>query len=144
MAVVAELEEPIVVGGVDSHKDTHVAAALDRVGRLLGTVAFPTTPAGCRALLAWLAGFGTVERVGVEGTGARGAGLAQFLRAAGVRVIEVGRPNRQRRRRRGKSDPLDAEAAGRAVLAGDVSGVPKDRDGPVEAVRALQVAQRSA
>ena len=144
MAVAAELEEQIVVGGVDTHKDTHVAAALDRLGRLLGTAEFPTTPAGYRALLTWLARFGTVERVGVEGTGAWGAGLARFLRTAGVRVIEVDRPNRQRRRRRGKSDPADAEAAGRAVLAGDVSGVQKDQDGPVEAMRALRVAQRSA
>src|SRR4051794_19194551 len=117
MAVATELEEQIVVGGVDTHKDKHVAAVLDRVGRLLGTAEFPTTPSGYRALLAWLAGFGTVERIGVEGTGAWGAGLARFLRVAGVRVIEVDRPNRQRRRRRGKSDPLDAEAAGRAVLA---------------------------
>ena len=144
MAVAAELEEQIVVGGVDTHKDNHVAAALDRVGRLLGTAEFPTTPTGYRALLAWLGSFGTVERVGVEGTGAWGAGLARFLRATGIRVIEVDRPNRQRRRRRGKSDPADAEAAGRAVLAGDVSGVPKDQDGPVEAMRALRVAQRSA
>jgi transposase len=144
MAVAAELEEQIVVGGVDTHKDNHVAAALDRLGRLLGTAEFPTTPAGYRALLTWLGGFGTVERIGVEGTGAWGAGLARSLRAAGVRVIEVDRPNRQRRRRRGKSDPADAEAAGRAVLAGDVSGVPKDQDGPVEAMRALRVAQRSA
>ena len=75
---------------MDTHKDTHVAAAIDQLERLLGTAEFPTTPAGYRALLTWLAGFGTVERIGVEGTGAWGAGLARFLRTAGVHVIEGG------------------------------------------------------
>ena len=144
MAVAAVAPESPIVGGVDTHKDVHVAAAVDELGRLLGTAEFPTTPTGYRALLAWLAAFGPVHRVGVEGTGAWGAGLARFLVAAGVDVVEVDRPNRQRRRRRGKSDPADAEAAARAVLAGEVSGTPKAQDGPVEAIRALRVAHRSA
>src|SRR4051812_33274416 len=101
-------------GGVDTHKDVHVAAALDGVGKLLGTESFPTTAAGYRALLAWLRGFGTVVAVGVEGTGSGGAGLPRHLSAGEVRVLGVNRPNRQQRRRRGKSDPADAEAAARA------------------------------
>jgi len=133
-----------IVGGVDTHKDEHAAAALDALGRVRGRAAFPATPDGYGRLLDWLAGFGPVRRVGVEGTSAWGAGLTRFLRAAGVEVLEVSRPNRQRRRRAGKSDPADAEAAARAVLAGEALGVPKAQDGPVEAIRALRVARRSA
>lgn len=133
-----------VTGGVDTHKDLHVAAALDGVGRLLGTQSFPTTAAGYRALLGWLRGFGTVASVGVEGTGSWGAGLARHLAAEGVTVLEVNRPNRQARRRRGKSDPADAEAAARAVLAREATGTPKATTGTVEAVRLLRLARRSA
>ncbi len=100
-----------VTGGVDTHLDTNMAAALDGVGGQLGTKEFPTTAAGYRALHTWLESFGTVVRVGVEGSGAYGAGLARYLAAHGVKVIEVDRPNRQNRRRRGKSDPVDALSA---------------------------------
>ena len=96
--------------GVDTHADVHVAAALDDVGRLLGTRAVPTTPGGSAALLAWARGQGVLERVGVEGAGSSGLGLVRWLRARGVTVLEVERPNRQLRARRGKSDPVDAEA----------------------------------
>jgi transposase len=133
-----------VVGGVDTHKDIHVAAAVDDVGRILGTAEFPTTTRGYQALLAWLGRFGVVARVGVEGTGAYGAGLARYLAKAGVDVVEVDRPNRQTRRRRGKSDPVDAEVAARAALCGEASGRPKSRTGTVEMIRALRVARRSA
>ncbi len=133
-----------VTGGVDTHKDTHVAAALDQLGRVLGTEAFPTTPAGYRALLRWLHSFGSVGPVGVEGTGAWGAGLARFLTAQGVEVIEVTRPNRQHRRRYAKSDPADAIGAARAVLSLEAAGTPKAATGAVEAIRLLQVARRSA
>jgi transposase len=92
----------------------------------------------------WLAGFGTVGRVGVEGTGAYGAGLARHLRGQGLVVIEVDRPNRQERRRNGKSDELDAIEAARAALSGRASGIAKSADGDVEAIRALLVARRSA
>ena len=92
---------------------------------------------------AWLAGFGTVDRVGVEGTGAYGAGLARHLRGEGLVVIEVDRPNRQERRRNGKSDELDAIEAARAALSGRASGIAKSADGDVEAIRALLVARRS-
>jgi len=95
-----------VTGGVDTHLDLNVAAALDGIGGLLSVAEFPTTLAGHRELLGWLSGFGPVARVGVEGTGSYGAGLARFLRRAGVEIVEVDRPNRQARRRAGKSDPL--------------------------------------
>lgn len=133
-----------VTGGVDTHRDFHVAAALDHLGGVLGTAQFPTTTAGYRSLLAWLAGFGTVVAVGVEGTGSYGAALARHLVRADVRVVEVGRPNRQVRRRHGKTDVVDAIAAGRAVLSGEATATPKSHDGPVEALRALKMVQRSA
>lgn len=134
-----------ITGGVDTHGQVHVAAAICSVThRLLGVASFPVTVAGYVQLLGWLAGFGEVERVGVEGTGAYGAGLARFLTAEGIKVVEVDRPDRSERRRRGKSDPIDAEAAARAVLAGRASGTPKTRDGLVEAIRAWWVVYRSA
>jgi transposase len=144
MAVAVVTAPATVVGGVDTRKDVDVAAALDHLGWLLGIAELPATLSGYRALLAWLVGFCQVERIGVEGTGAWGAGLGRFLRASGIVVIEVDRPKRERRRLRGKSDATDAESAGRAVLAGDVSGTPKAHDGLVESIRMLRVAQRSA
>lgn len=133
-----------VTGGVDTHGQTHHAAVLDPLGRQLGDYEFPTTPTGYRALLSWLRGHGELEQVGIEGTGTYGAALTRHLRAAGVRVVEVDRPDRKARRAKGKSDPLDAYAAARAALAGTASGCPKTRDGQVEAIRALRVARSSA
>jgi transposase len=133
-----------VAGGVDTHQDTHTAAVIDLVGRVLGTRQFPTTTAGYTALLAWMRGFGQLLRVGVEGTGAYGAGLARRLRDEQVEVIEVDRPNRKTRRFQGKSDPIDAVAAAKTALAGERTGTPKQRDGRVEALRNLRVARRSA
>jgi transposase len=134
----------VITGGVDTHKDFHVAVALDDLGRLLGTEQFASGTAGYKKLLAWLSHFGRLEAVGVEGTGSWGAGLARYLASEGVKVLEVVRPKRQVRRRRGKSDPADAEAAARAVLAGEELGTPKAATGPVEAVRLLRIARRSA
>jgi transposase len=133
-----------VFGGVDTHGRTHHAAAIDGAGRLLGDAEFAATAAGYAALLAWLTGFGRLSRIGVEGTGTYGAGLARHLAAQDVEVIEVDRPDRKTRRRQGKSDPIDAIAAARAVLAGTATGAPKTRTGPVEAIRALRVARRGA
>jgi hypothetical protein len=133
-----------VVGGVDTHRDLNVVAVVDEVGRLLGTSEFPTTAAGHRQLLGWLQRHGKIDRVGVEGTGAWGAGLARWLSGAGVEIVEVDRPNRQHRRRHGKSDTADAVAAALAALNGDATGTPKTRTGQVEAIRALRVARRSA
>lgn len=132
-----------VTGGVDTHADVHVAAAVDASGGVLGVASFPTTAAGFGQLHDWLAGFGALDRVGVEGTGAYGAGLARYLRGQGVAVIEVDRPNRQARRRNGKSDELDAIEAARAAVSGRASGIAKSADGDVEAIRALLVARRS-
>jgi transposase len=140
---IVEVARP-VVGGVDTHLDVHVAAAVDVLGGLLGVRSFPTTPAGYHALSSWLGSFGIVERVGVEGTGTYGAGLARHLAVCGVTVIEVDRPNRQERRRNGKSDELDAIEAARAVLSGRARGHAKGGNGNVEALRALLVAKRSA
>jgi transposase len=133
-----------ITGGVDTHLDVHVAAALDPLGGVLGTESFPTTPAGYKALLSWWRSFGEVTKVGVEGTGSYGAGLARFLRRSGIEVIDVDRPNRQSRRQQGKSDPLDAIEAARAALSGRAQGCAKTRDGAVEAIRVLVVAKRSA
>jgi transposase len=133
-----------VFGGVDTHGRTHHAAAVDVAGRLLAEAEFAATSSGYAALLAWLGGFGRIAKVGVEGTGTYGAGLARHLTAAGVAVVEVDRPDRKTRRRQGKSDPIDAIAAARAVLAGTATGAPKTRTGPVEAIRALRVARRGA
>jgi transposase len=133
-----------VIGGVDTHADTHTAAALDSAGRLLGHRQFATTAGGCQALLAWLRRHGQLKAVGVEGTGSYGAGLARLLTASGVHVVEVDRPNRKARRSTGKSDPVDAEAAARAVLAGVATGTPKSRSGVVEAIRVLRVVRTGA
>ena len=133
-----------VTGGVDTHLDVNVAAAVDAIGGLLGVAQFPTTSAGHAQLLTWLNGFGLVARVGVEGTSSYGTGLARSLRRASVEVVEVDRPNRQSRRRSGKSDPADAIEAARAALSGRAHGAAKAKDGNVEAIRALFVAKRSA
>lgn len=130
--------------GVDTHKDTHVAVALDGLGRNLGALSVPASTPGYRALMDWARGYGAVERAGVEGTGSFGAGLARFLKAEGIEVREVVRPKRRDLYRSGKSDPIDAEAAARAVLAGTAPGRPKGADGEVEMIRALHTARRSA
>jgi transposase len=135
---------PRVTVGVDTHKDTHVAAARDQLGRRLGTTQVPTSSAGYAQLLSWAHALGEVVAWGVEGTGSYGAGLARFLAAQGQRVVEVNRPDRQARRRRGKSDAVDADAAARAVQAGEATGVPKAQDGVVEMLRALRAARQTA
>jgi transposase len=102
-----------VVLGVDTHLDFHVAVALDELGKRLGDLSVPTTAKGYDSLVSWAEGFGTVRSAGLEGTGSYGAGLAHHLKAKGVEVLEVERPKRRHLRRKGKSDPIDAEAAAR-------------------------------
>jgi transposase len=144
MSTIADVDDARVVAGVDTHKDVHVAVVLDELGRFVEAASFPTTPRGYRDLTAWVCGFGEVLALGVEGTGSWGAGLCRHLRGRGLNVIEVNKPNRHNRRRRGKTDPVDAEAAARAVLAGDATATPKAGDGPVEALRQLRVARAGA
>jgi transposase len=134
----------LVVGGVDTHRDFNVAAVVDMNGGLLGVESFPTTADGHRSLSSWMVGFGTIERVGIEGTGAYGAGIARHFMAAEVAVIEVDRPNRQKRRQHGKSDELDAIEAARGTLSGRCVGRAKSGNSHAEALRALLVAKRSA
>lgn len=142
MAIV-ETTRP-VTGGVDTHLDIHVAAALDPNGGVLGIESFPATTAGYIQLADWLTSFGSLVQVGVEGTGAYGAGLARHLRSRDVPVFEVDRPNRQIRRSQGKSDVVDAVEAGRAVLSGRATGIAKSADGAAEALRVALIAKRSA
>ena len=133
-----------MVGGIDTHRDLHMAAVIDSNGVELGTEAFGTTRAGYRALLRWMRSFGALIRVGVEGTGSYGAGVTRHLTTADVEVCEVDRPDRTDRRRRGKSDTLDAIAAARAALAGRRTSIPKSRDGMGEAVRVLRLTRSTA
>lgn len=140
----APAAEGHIVGGVDTHRDTHTAAAVDRNGQLLGHRQFEANAAGYRQLLRWLRSFGQLTVVGVEGTSSYGTGLAEYLRAQRVPVVEVDRPDRSTRRRAGKSDPIDAEAAARAALAQVRTSTAKHHDGPVESIRVLRVARRTA
>lgn len=134
----------IVVVGVDTHRDFHVAAVIDVRGGLLGTETFPSTRTGYAGLLAWARTFGAVDRVGVECTGSYGAALARHLATDDITVIEVNRTDRTTRRRRGKSDTIDAEAAARAVLGGYAGTLAKSGDGRVEMLRMFKLAKESA
>ena len=134
----------MIVGGVDTHADSHVAAVIDANGGILGVESVPTDESGFEALVGWLTSYGEIQVVGVEGTGSWGVGLARFLHDHEIPVVEVDRQNRQNRRRVGKSDSTDAISAARAALSGSASVIPKTRNGPVEQIRILMVARRSA
>jgi len=133
-----------ITGGVDTHKDLHVAAVVDDKDRLLASESFPTTRQGYGQMLAWMRSFGEVRRVGVEATGTYGAGLLRYLQKPGVEVLEVTAPDRSDRRKRGKSDHLDAEAAAHAAFAGIRTVTPKTRDGMIEALRVLRACRKTA
>lgn len=133
-----------IYAGVDTHADTHHAAIIDQNGKHLADAQFPTTPAGYAALTAFILMYGILMRVGIEGTGSYGAGLARHLTALGHQVLEVIRPNRQLRRMNGKSDPIDAYAAAKTALVETKQPTPKSGDGAVEQVRYLFTARRSA
>jgi transposase len=140
------LERTDVIVGVDTHKDEHVAFAVDGLGgRLADPLQIPATNEGYAQLLAWATSLGTVRGFGVEGCGSYRIGLARFLRRNGHHPIEVSRPPRKGERRlSGKSDAIDAEHAARAVLAGEAAVVPKLADGQIEALRLLKVARDTA
>ena len=133
-----------VIGGIDCHTDFHVAAALDPLGRVLGTQSFPATRAGYRLTHTWLASFGPITTVGVESTGSFGAALTRSLIEKGCRVIEINQPHPHLRSRRGKNDTIDAEAAARKVLSGEATAAVTDTTGIVEAIRQLSIARNSA
>lgn len=130
--------------GVDTHKDVHVAVVLDDFGRFQAAAVFGTSDRDNRKLAAWAGRAEAIDRAGVEGSGSYGYRLARQLVDEGIQVLEVCRPDRSRRRRKGKTDLLDAEAAARAVLANDATGAPKDRRGRVGELRALVIVRRSA
>jgi transposase len=144
MTTIAQNCTERVTVGVDTHKDTHAAVALDPVGRVVGNIEIQTGLKGYRRLLDWSKALAEDLQFGIEGTGSFGAGLSRFLAEQGQKVVEVDRPNRKARRAKGKSDPLDAEQAARQVMAGTAAAVPKAKDGQVEMMRALQVARQSA
>ncbi len=131
-----------VVIGVDTHLDTIHVAAITDTGGLLGDAEFGTTPTGYWAAICWSRSFGDIVAVGVEGTSSYGAGITYALQNNGIHVVEVNRPDRWARRRQGKSDPLDAYSAARAVLAGHGLAVPKDPH--TGALKALLIARRGA
>lgn len=138
-------ETPYVVGGVDTHKDLHVAAVVDQYDRVLGTESFPTTRHGYRLMLIWMRSFGDLQRVGIECSGSYGAGLLRYLQTAGVEVLEVvTAPDKHERRRRGKNDDFDAESAAHAAFAERRTVTPRSRDGMVESLRVLRVCRKTA
>lgn len=134
----------VVFGGVDTHKELHVAAVIDAGEQVLGTRSFSTTRAGYRAMLAWTAQFGELARIGIEGTGSYGAGLTRHLAKAGVVILEVDRPDRSDRRRKGKDDDLDAISAARAALHQQRTVTPKSKGGAVESLQVLRVGRAHA
>jgi transposase len=131
----------MIAVGVDTHKDEHLASAVDGLGQRLGAITIKASLAGYAELLAWLRGLGEGIVVGIEGAGSYGAGLCEFLLAEGIRVVEVERPRRQDRRR-GKSDQLDALLAARKVLSGEGLSAPR-AGGTRQALAALLIAYRS-
>jgi len=138
------MEDHEIILGVDTHLNTHVGAVISVSGKLLGILTVDADSNGYLKLLTWANSYGRLQRAGVEGTGTYGSGLAHVLRDHDVEVLEVNRPDRAARRSRGKSDPIDAENAARAVLSGRATAIPKEQSGAAEAMRAVSVARRSA
>ena len=130
--------------GIDTHRDFHVAVALAPKGGKLGQLTFQTSREGYEQLMIWSEQFGVRPVFAMEGTGSYGAGLCAELLDAAYDVIEVNRPDRAARRRHGKDDPVDAEAAARGFLAGTTTITPKRRGDQVEMIRLLKVAKDSA
>ena len=144
MQVEQSVTNRFVIGGVDTHKDLHVAAVVDEHNRVLGSQCFPTTRHGYKQMLAWMRFFGQLRRVGVEATGTYGAGLLRYLQNAGVEVLEVTTPDSGDRRKRGKNDDLDAQNAAHAAFAGKRTVTPKTRDGMIDSLRVLKACRKTA
>ena len=132
-----------VVTGVDTHKDQHVAVAINGRGVRLGENHVPASTRGNEQLERWSRSLGAIHAFGIEGTGSYGAGVARFMVSQDYTEIEVNRPDRSARYRKGKSDPTDAELAARAVLAGVADATPKSGEGEVEMVRMFKSARDS-
>jgi transposase len=137
-------QDPVVIGGVDAHADIHHAAALDARGALLGSRQFAATSAGYEQLFEWFSGFGRVQAVAVESTSSYAAGLTRALLTHQIEVLEVNQPHAHTRRRRGKTDAIDAETAARRYLTGEGIAIPKHTSGIVESIRMLRVARQGA
>ena len=133
-----------IIVGVDTHKSTHVAVAINTKGARLAALSIPANTKGYQELTNWSRSLGNVEAFGIEGTGSYGAGLSRHLLALGQKVIEVTRPNRQLRYRYGKNDSLDAEGAARSVLSGQAIAEPKTQTGSAEMIRHLKIARDTA
>lgn len=133
-----------VILGVDTHKDVHVAAILTIAGVLLATHSFATTHDGYAATLVWAHRFGDVNAAGIECTGSYGSALMKFLQTQNVKVFEVNQPDRALRRKAGKTDAVDAEAAARAVIAGRSLATPKTGIGAAEELRQMRLVKSSA
>ena len=143
MAVIEGIERR-VVGGVDTHKDLHVAAVVDEQDRVLGTHSFATTRQSYRQMLAWMRSLGDLQRIGVEFRLELWRGLLRFMQQAKISVLEVTTPDKQDRRRRGKSDDLDAQNAAHAAFAGQRTVTPRSRDGMIESLRVLMACRKTA
>lgn len=133
-----------ITGGVDTHKDLHVAAVVDDCDRVLDTRSFATTRQGYELMLAWMRSFGDLQSIGIESTGSYGAGLLRYMQTAGVQVLEVTAPDRHDRRKRGKNDDLDAQSAAHAAFAGQRTVTPRSGDGMVESLRVLKACRKTA
>lgn len=136
-------KHPIIIG-IDTHKTSHVAVAIDTQGTRLAALSVPTNPKGYVELERWSRSHGKILAFGIEGTGSYGAGLCRSLLAQGYNVIEVTRPNRQLRYTQGKTDSLDAEGAARSVLSGQATARPKTQTGSSEMIRHLKIARDTA
>jgi transposase len=137
------IKHPIIIG-IDTHKATHVAVAIDTQGVRLAALSIPATSKGYLELERWSCGIGQVQAFGIEGTGSYGAGLSRSLLAQGHHVVEVTRPNRQLRYTQGKTDSLDAEGAARSVLSGQANARPKTQTGSSEMIRHMKIARDTA
>ncbi|EEQ8059915.1 IS110 family transposase, partial [Escherichia coli] len=139
-----KVTETAVVGSVDTHKDLHVAAVVDQNNKVLRSLYFSTTRQGYQRMLAWMTSFGALKRIGVQCTGTDGSSLLRYLQNAGLEVLEVSAPDRMERRKRGKSDSIDAECAAHAAFSGIRTVTPKTHDGMIESLRVLKTCRKTA